>query len=85
MTDRERLLACRTEEEYEMWLWSLILQDKEDREDENYICLICVAMGPNCYPCSAFKPFSIKGNCTISPLSERYYLAWDRLRRAGIV
>jgi hypothetical protein len=72
MTDRERLLACRTEEEWQRWIETEMLHFDLGK------CLFCRAFADDCEKC--------EGKCWQYKLfSDRYFAGWDRLRRAGIV
>lgn len=89
MTDRERLLACRTEEEWKWWIEGVMLGQVWTN---SYSCLFCQTFRDsriNCNDCQGKKVDKIRrgGFCTRKYKSnyDQYVAAWDRLRRAGIV
>lgn len=81
--DRERLLAVATEEEWQEWLCSKMIESHYRIEKP---CLFCLAAKSSkrydCYCCSDICCCDIaKYSCH----SDRYFGGYARLQRAGIV
>lgn len=94
MTDRDRLLACRTEEEWKWWIEGKMLGV---HWEGRWYCLFCIAsvdkykynFNCNCNECQG-KIIDKEGrggfcNTKYKSKSDRYIAGWDRLCRAGIV
>jgi hypothetical protein len=80
MTDRDRLLACRTEEEWQWWIEGALLG-----EIDWHSCLFCKIFRNSSFenPCNADHAVC---NCLyLNPKSLRLFAGWHRLHRAGIV
>lgn len=94
-TDRARLLACRTEEEWQWWIEGEMLQDDSEYPYRNDGCLFCTTIDGNypfvgCRDCISVSNPSLYPPCSVitgiyRSLSERNFAGWDRLKAAGIV